>query len=244
MNIKYLKYFLSASILLTSLYGVNAQIKLHTFIDIGENNASDRIFIKNVYRSSYGFHKFSFEAGMQFDLISNNPNAITGLDFICSREFKIKYFPFDVIGSFMLNRFSDLLHETNWGIRMETRKFEHFLFVLGTNFKSYTLNSAARIEYNINKSNITQSENFGMTYVITAFLKPNNNDWNVGLSCTNIDYYIMNQPTNPVFNLQMNYTIKSNLILYVHSWYKQAGIFNISANYFGYFFRGGIVWKI
>ena len=230
--------------MLTSVNGINAQIKLQSYIDIGENNVSEGVFVKNVYRSTYQYQKYNVEAGMQFDLISNNPNTFTGLDIIGSREFLIRDFSFDIKGFFMLNRFSDLQYETNWGVRIETRKLEHFLFELGTNLRTYTINSTAREEYNIDKSNSKLNENFNLMYVISAYLNPQNNDWNVGLSCTNVDYYIINQSTNPVFNLQMTYKLKSNLTLYLDTWYKQAGIFNINANYFGYFFRGGVIWEI
>jgi hypothetical protein len=42
----------------------------------------------------------------------------------------------------------------------------------------------------------------------------------------------------------MKYKPKSNLTLYLDTWYKQSGVFNINANYFGYFFRGGVKWDI
>jgi len=244
VNINKFKYLIPIFIILVSVNGINAQIELHSYIDIGENNVSEGIFIKNAYRGSYQYQKYDIEAGLQFDLKSNNPNIPTGIDIIGLREFSVKDFPFNIKGIFILNRFSDLLYETNWGVRVETRKYEHFLFELGTNFKTYTINSAAREEYNINKSDSKLHENFNLVYVLTAYFKPHDNGWNVGLSCTNIDYYIINQSTNPVFNLQMRYKLKSNTTLYLESWYKQAGIFNIYANYFGYFFRGGIKWEI
>jgi len=244
MKVNNLKYLLFTLIILTSFYGVNAQLVLQTFIDIGEHNASGGVYMKNIYRSSYQYHRYIFEAGMQLDIISNNPNALTGIDITGSRGFLFKDFPFDIKGFFMLNRFSDLMYETNWGARIGTRKPEHFLFELGTNFKTYTINSIAREEYNINKVDSKLRENFNLIYTITAYLKPQNKDWNAGLSCTNIDYYIINQSTNPVFNLQMKYKIKPNLTVYLDSWFKQAGIFNIYANYFGYFIRGGLKWEL
>lgn len=224
--------------------GVDAQIALQSHIDVGENNVSEGVFIKYAIRSSYVFHDYSVEAGMQFDLHSNNPNALTGIDIIGSRELAIKNFPFDVKGFFFLNRFSDVLYETNWGFRIETRKLKHFLFEIGTDFRTYTINKAAREEYDIIKSDSKIRENFNLIYVVTAYIKPQVNDWNVGLSVTNIDYYLINQSTNPVFNLQATWRLKSNLTLYLETWYKQAGIFNINADYFGYFFRGGIIWEI
>lgn len=228
--------------MLISVNGTNGQVKLQSYLDIGEDNASEGVFIKNVYRGSYQYQKYNIEAGIQFDLQSNCPNIITGIDIIGSKEFSIKDFPFDIKGFFIKNRFSDILNETDWGFRIGTRKFEHFLFELGTDFKTYKISSAAGDEYNINKSNRSLHEHFTLLYLITAYLKPQNNDWNVGLSCTNVDYYIINQATNPVFNLQMIYNPKPNLTLFLESWYVQAGILNMSANYFGYFFRGGIRW--
>jgi hypothetical protein len=230
--------------MLVSIKGTDAQIKIQTYIDIGKNNVSEGVFIKNAYRISYQYQKYNVEAGIQFDLYSNNPNTITGIDITGSREFSIKDFSFDVQGFYILNRFSDLLYGTNWGLMIETRSLRHFLFELGTNFKTYTVTAAAREDYDINRPDSKLHENFNLMYVITAYLKPHNNDWNVGLSCTNVDHYIINQSTNPVFNLQMTYKLKPNLTLNFETWYKQAGIFNINANHFGYFFRGGIKWEI
>ena len=200
--------------------------------------------MKNAIRSGYQYRNYKIEAGIQLDYISNNPNTITGLDIIGSGEFNINKFPFDIKGFFMINRFSDLLYETNQGVLIETRKPEHFLIELGLNFKSYKINLDAREEFNINKSRSKLNENYNLMYLITAYLMPHTHDWNIGISLTNVDYYIINQSTNPVFNLQFNYKLKSNLAMNIDAWYKQAGILNINANYFGYFFRGGIKWEI
>ena len=235
-----MKYLISICILLTSEIGIYAQISLQSYVDFGKNNVSEGLFIKNVYRSNYQYQNYTIEAGVQFDLVSPNPKILTGIDISCSRAFLIKDFPFALKGFFMLNRFSDLQHETNFGFRLETKKLQHFLFEMGTNFKTYTINSAAREEYNISRQNSKLSENFNLIYLATVYLKPHQNHWNVGLSLTNIDYYIINQSTNPVFYLQFRYGLRPKTIWYMDAWYKQAGIFNINANYFGYFFRGGI----
>ena len=183
------------------------------------NNASDGIFVKNGYRGSFLINKFMVETGMQFDYLSNNPNTFTGFDFLGTSKFAIKEFPVSAKGFFMLNRFSDILYETNWGVRFETGKLKHFRFEFGTNFKTYTINRASRTTYNIVRFNKKQQENFNIVYGVTAYLKP-------------------------IFNLQTSFNVKSDLTLYMESWYKQAGIFNINANYFGYFFRVGVKWEI
>lgn len=244
INDNKLKYILSILLLLIVISEGTAQVQLQSYFDVGSNNTSDGAFIKNGYRGNYQYKKYSVETGLQFDWLSNNPNTLTGFDIVGTREFSIKDFPFELNGFYMLNRFSDLAHENNWGLTIETRKLKHFAFALGTNFKSYKINSDALEEYNISKSNSKLEENWNLMYLVTAYLKPHTYHWNIGLSCTNIDYYIINQSTNPVFNLQGLYKPKSNLTLFMEAWYKQAGMLNINANYFGYFVRGGIKWEI
>lgn len=230
--------------MLIVIFEIRAQVQLESYFDVGSNNVSEGVFIKNIYRGNYQYQKYSIESGLQFDWFSNNPNTLTGVDIIGSREFLVNNFTFDAKGFFMLNRFSDIAHETNWGVKLETKILDHFVCALGTNFKSYKINSNARDEYNIGKSNSTLNENFNLLYLLSAYLKPHTHKWNIGVSITNIDYYIINQSTNPVFNLQGNYNVKPQLNLFMEAWYKQAGILNINANYFGYFFRGGVKWEI
>lgn len=244
MNANKIIYIYFIVVILNSANEINAQLTLHSYIDIGENNVSEGVFFKNAYRGRYQYHKFNFEAGMQFDLISTNPNTFSGVDIIASRSVTIQQRPLTIKGYYMINRFSDLLYESNWGIRMETRQPKHFIIELGTNFKTYALNQEGRKLYNTSEEDSRLSENFNLLYGLSAFLKPHTNDWNLSLSCTNIDYYVINQSTNPVFKLQTTYKIKSDLTVYLDAWYKQAGIFNISAHYFGYFFRGGVSWEI
>jgi hypothetical protein len=223
---------------------VEAQLQLQTFVDVGEHSVSEGLYVKNIFRGSFNYQTYNIEVGTQFDYKNNNPNLISGVDLIGSKRITVKNFPFDIKSYFILNRFSDLMYETNWGLRADTRIFDHFEFELGTNFKTYVINSSATNEYEINDSDRKLRENFNFIYTATAFLKPHDCSWNIGLSCTNIDYYVINQSTNPVFNLQMSYKPKPNLTLRLDSWYKQAGMLNINANHFAYFFRGGIIWEI
>ena len=89
-----MKYLLSILFLIASVKGVDAQITLQSYFDVGENNVSEGVFVKNSIRGSYAFQKYSVEVGMQFDLHSKNPNAISGFDIIGTRELSIKDFPF------------------------------------------------------------------------------------------------------------------------------------------------------
>lgn len=239
-----MKHLLTISFFLISFYGLNAQLSLQSDVALGKNNVSEGIYVKNTYRVGYGISTFHLETGVRFDLISNNPNTLTGFDLSGSREFTLKEIPFQLKAYFMLNRFSDLQYETNWGIWFETLKFEHWLVALGTNFKTYTINASGREEFDIDKADKSLHENFNLTYCISAYLKPHKHIWNIGLSCTNVDYYLINQSTNPIFNIQARYQLNPKLNLFLEAWSKQAGMLNIQANFFGGFIRGGVRWEI
>jgi len=81
-------------------------------------------------------------------------------------------------------------------------------------------------------------------YLIGYNLKPIDHDWNVGITITNVDHFIINQETNPVFYLHGKYQVSKPLTLFGEWWYKSAEAFNISVNHFGFFFRTGLVWKV
>ena len=88
-----------------------AQVQLSTYIDAGENNVSDGLFVKTSVLGAYQFGNTKVKAGGQFDLKSASPNFFTGINLIVAREFLIKEFQFEIQGLFMSNFFSDLAHE-------------------------------------------------------------------------------------------------------------------------------------
>ena len=224
--------------------GAGAQVMVCSHFEAGSNNVSEGIFLMHSSGLEYGFNQYVLAAHLEFGMISTSGNVLTGLHVHGSRSFPVKGFPVDVKGHYILNRFSDLMRETNWGLAVNTKKWDHFFLELGTNFKTYALNGNAREIYDTEPADSRLHENFNLIYTFSGYLKPHNHQWNIGLSCTNTDEYMINQSTNPLFNLQIKYLIRPELTVFLDSWYKSAGIFNISANYFGYFFRTGIKWEI
>ncbi len=238
----YIQLFLLAVLAFSNL--AFSQVLIESYIDVGDHQASRGTFVRNAYRVSDSLKGLQLGAGAQLDIHSNhNPNFISGVDFFAGRQFKVKDFPLTAHGFYMISRFSDVFRESNWGARIQTNKFKHFTFSLGYNFKTYIINKTGRDTYSIPKEDARLSENFSLIYTATAFLMKPEHKWNLGLSGTNQDYYLINQSTNPLFNLQFHYKKNSNLTYYFWAWYKQAGILNISANYFGHTLRGGLKWK-
>ena len=224
--------------------GINllAQPRVTAYIDLGQTSVSNGLFIKTAGLAHYKFGKNIVETGFQLDFKSNNKNTFSGYNIKASRELRIKDFPFEVQGFYIWTPFSDILRETNWGVVLNMKR-DHFVMRIGTNFRTFAFTQKAINHYDIETSSKIH-ENWNLIYSFGYYIKSLDNNWNIGLSVTNIDYFIINQETNPVFYLRALYTLNSPISLFAESWYKSAGAFNLSVNYFGFFFRTGILWDI
>lgn len=237
--LKYLIIILSGIMVSVQL---QAQVQFSTLIDAGENNVSDGLFIKTTILGAYQLDKIKVKGGGQFDLKSASSNFFTGVTLILSREFSIKEFQFEIQGLFIGNFFSDLAHEYDWGF-LAYHERKHFTFMLGTEFRTYHITQNASEEYDI-ESNRNLHENWNIMYLAGYNVKPIDCKWNIGLTITNIDHFIINQEINPMYYLNGKYSITPPLTLYVETWYKNSGTNNISANYFGFLIRTGLIWKL
>jgi hypothetical protein len=242
MNLSILKYFFFAVCIFSASMSLEAQGQLSSFIDVGENNVSEGYYVKSSLVGNYQFGKTNISAGAQLNLKNAAESVFSGTYFKVSREIKIKTFPFDVEGLFLYTPFSKLIHESNLGLVAIVDR-THFTWKLGTNFRTYRIRNEAAETYDI-ESNRSLHENWNIMYLFGYRLKPIDNKWNVGISLTNIDYFLINQETNPMVYLKGSFEIKPKLKLYTEYWYKSAGSLNISANSFGAFIRAGIIWKI
>jgi hypothetical protein len=110
---------------------------------------------------------------------------------------------------------------------------------LGQDFKTYRVREKA-ISYEV-EANVLR-ENFNLIYNIAYFVNGPEQPWNISLSLTNRDHFLINQETNPMLNLKAEYLVAPGMSLYLENWYKSAGSLNISAHYFGYFLRTGLIW--
>ncbi|MEN8118194.1 MAG: hypothetical protein ABFS16_14510 [Bacteroidota bacterium] len=219
-----------------------SEVQFSTYIDVGENNASEGVFIRTAGFGMYRVNKFNIKAGAQIDLISPGNKVLTGTLLQFERELSVKEFPFQIQGLYLCSPFSELIHEHNWGILGKIQR-KHFTYKLGTNFRTYRVTPKAERDYNI-LSGDKVNEKWNLMYLLSYNLKPVENNWNIGITLTNIDQFIINQETNPVLNLNGKYRASSSVTLFSELWYKSAGALNISVNYFGFFIRTGLIWKI
>lgn len=237
-----MKYFILKSLGLIISISLQAQIQLSAYLDAGENNVSDGLFIKTSFWGDYQLDKYNVTGGGQLNLKSAGPNFFSGFTLLVSREFLIKEFTLELQGLFLANFFSDLAHEYDWGILAKT-ELKHFTFKLGTEFRTYHITKKAGNEYDIG-SDKNLHENWNLMYLVRYNVKPPDHKWNTGLGLTNFDHFIINQANNPMLFVHGNYRITPSLMLYIEPWYQNAGSFNLSANYFGFFIRTGLIWRM
>jgi hypothetical protein len=226
-------------LLLSSI--VKAQFDMSAYLDGGENNVSEGFYMNTAVIGGYQYEKFSVVAGAGFDLISPASNVFTNVMFMPSRTCMINNFQFETQGLFMYNRFSEIVHEINWGALINIKK-QHFTWKLGTEFRTYHITQDACDNYDI-ESNRNLHENWNMMYMIDFLLKPREHVWNISLALTNLDYFLINQEANPMFRIRGKFDITPSFVMFSEAWYKSAGAFNISVNYFGFFIRTGITWE-
>lgn len=242
MNQRIRKYLLVAFSIITFSPGVHAQLDFSAWIDAGTSNVSEGLYLKSAGFGSYKSGKLTFNAGMQVDVLSQNPNILSGFKACISREIRFKKLAPGINVFYSLNRFSDIFSEYNLGVSGDVN-LDHFDFRLGTHFRTYMITKDAAEDYSVDEYKKIH-ENWNLVYLVSYRLKPAGHEWNVSLSVTNIDHFIINQETNPVLFLRGGYRVSDPLYFFSELWYKTAGSLNLSVNYFGFFIRTGIVWDI
>ncbi len=221
---------------------LDAQLYLTTFNDLGKTNVSGGLYVKTAVSAQYRLGKTSLGYGSLFNLKNHTSNFFSGAKLNLSRAAEIKGRIYEATAFFMYNPFSGLILETNWGLALNTSA-KHFSYILGTNFRTTHLTVRETEDYETFR-NKRLREKWNLMYHVGYNLRPEESIWNTGISLTNVDCFLINQDTNPMLSFNARYRLPVPLILYIETWYKPAGVFNISADSFGFFFRTGLRWEL
>lgn len=242
MHIKWRFLFSLLLISISHTVLVQAQLKTAFYTDWGKTNVSEGLFIKTALLGQYTKNDFTLSAGIQTDVINPYQKIFTGAHIHFSRAYDYKQLRFEPELFYLLNSISSLLNEHNAGVLVGLKK-NHFSFKAGTHFRNYRIRSRAAQDYGI-EENRSLLENWNFLYLVKYTVMPDDNHWNAGISVTNIDYFLISQETNPEFSIYGNLKVSDAFTIFSEAWYKPAGAFNISVNYFGFFIRTGIIWQI
>jgi hypothetical protein len=182
-----------------------AQPRFNTYMDLGSNDLSDGLFFRTSGIAEWTLGKFSIEGGAQFDFKSTNENFLTGTDFAASWNFK------------------DYGIQAGWNSKYITA-------AIGTHYRTWVFSEEAQLEYNIGTESRVH-EDLQLLYLIGLRLKPRDNDWNIGLNMTNIDYFIISETDEPSFNISGSYKTAKKLKLFGEVWYKSTVAYDSDMNY-------------
>lgn len=221
---------------------LNAQVQLSAFSDVGHSNISEGIYLKTSANINYKYRNFALQTGFSNDIISNNTSLFSGFKLNVSHFFKIRQKEYSAKLFFISTTLSDFVNEKNYGLVFSAEK-ERFNLKIGTGFKriGYTQHAIETVGL---LSNENVYEIFNPLYSVSYNVNKPTKTWNVGIGLTNMDYFVVNQATNPMTTIFGHYTLSESVRLTAQIWYKTAGAFNLHVNYFGLFFRPGIIWKL
>jgi hypothetical protein len=242
MKLFFLKIKVILFICFAELSPLFAQPGLNAYMDIGSNTLSDGLFFRTSGVAVWTLGKFSLEAAAQFDFKSTNDNFLTGTDFAASWNFKIAESDLDLKGFARWTLFSGLIRIPDLGIQAGWDS-KYLTAAIGTHYRTWVFSEEAQLEYNLGTDSRVH-ENLQLLYLIGFRLKPRDNDWNIGLNMTNIDYFIISETDEPSFNLTGSYRTSRKFNFFAEVWYKSSVAYDSDINYSGVFLRAGLVWSI
>jgi len=192
---------------------------------------------------AYQYKQISAEIGFSALPSRNRETFINGLYLQGAYEFHIKDRSLVTQLKYLWKPVSNEIREINLAVAADF-SLDHWYFLLGNNFRRYGFRKSYRESQGYDRDESTITEPWNLMYTVTFQIFPPEHNWNLSGSITNIDYFIFEQETNPMVNIKGTFRPVSNIDLFLESWYKSAGFFNIQVNYYGFFFRFGVTWTI
>ena len=220
------------------------QIEQSVFLDAGSSTVSDGAFLRPALTTSYRIDIFFVSTGFQWTFSSAERKIFSGAFISAGSDFKIREIPLSADLFFLRNPFSNVMKETCFGatLKHERRYLDiHF----GYHMRRYRLKvSAFDSGAPMPGSTLSLWEYRNFMYRGTLRLKERDAPWNLSASVTNYDYFIIQQETNPLFNIAGCFSVSDALEIRSSLWYQGAGMMNVHANHYGFYFRTGIVWQV
>ena len=222
----------------------HSQLSVTSYMETGKNAVYSNSYFNYSVLPSCELWDMKLESGFSWTFASQKENRFEGYFIQTSRDiYAFKRSSFGLTGLYLWKPFSSELREVNWGL-MITCSYRHFQFILGNNHRTYRYSYKSRNLNEFSRESSKITEPWNLVYEIQYSLNSSEKPWNLAMSLSNIDHFLINQETNLMYHLEANYLIVNNVNMFLEIWYKSAGMFNMKVNHFGYSFRLGAQWKI
>jgi hypothetical protein len=222
---------------------VTSQITLHNYLETGKNNASVGVYADFATDISYNLGNVDVSAGALLTFSASPKPLISGFCFRVSNEFTLPKNNLTAQVFYLQKPFSDILFEISPGI-LAFYKTKNWGYQLGLHTRIYRFTNKAIADFQFSDETSTRIwEPLNAMYRISYYY-PFAPKWELQASVTNFDNFMIQQETNPMLLAKFSYKLNTNMLLYADLGYLQAGLLNMRVDYFGFFGRGGLQWKL
>jgi len=240
--------FFQTLLLITCLllidFQVSAQHQASLHADLGSTAMHSSLYLRTALTGKSTFNSYSAQYGVLVHCIDNLKSGYSSSFVSAEREFALKKNKLNALVYYLHSYPSSILGENNFGFKLNYET-SHWDLMLGNNSRRYALRKDFRQQLTPEQQQDYKiSEWRNLLYRICYRIKPEEHLWNLKAGVTNSDFFHISQATNPMLFTEFNYLLNEKLRLNCSVFYKVAGSMNLQADYFGYFIRTGIQWKI
>lgn len=210
--------------------------------DIGTDQLSGGIYVKPAAHASFFKADYAASMGVQWTFSQAERKVFSGWQAAAGKEFQVREFPLSVSLITIINPYSDLVREMNFGFLLGHYR-DHLFVRLGNASRIYALKKKAYAPAGGDTDpsfSIIEYRNF--IYQMVAYLHPMEKSWNMGAGISNLDNFRVQQETNPMFVITGYSRIQPGLNINADLWFQGAGMSNLSADFYGFYGRIGLTW--
>lgn len=239
-DVKRLIFLLLVSCFFLAGYG---QLSQSAMMDAGMSTISSDGFFRIASVSEYKLSSFHGSAGFQWVFSGDERKNLSGGFLAAGRDFSTTVVPFTADLFFRVNPYSSLTRETNFGFLLKYMR-SHLEIHAGYHVRYYLLSSGHENTGDLNEGadrTIWEYRNF--IYRGTLHLNKPETAWNLSLSVTNFDHFLIQQETNPLLTISGKYKLAEESSVFAEFWMQNAGMLNLHPNFYGFYFRTGLKWQ-
>jgi hypothetical protein len=238
-----MKKILLLSLFVLSTTGAYSQYAHSGIFDVGSSTISSGAYFRPATLSTYQYNFLHGSAGLQWTFSGAERSEFSALSLSAGADLNFKGIPFTADLLFRVNPYSALTKETNLGFLLSHNR-QHIDIHLGYHMRSYTLKrSSEEVNDLAPDADLAIREYRNFIYRGRIHLNEAGEQWDIGLSVTNYDHFIIQQETNPLFSLDAFYKIYPSLKINTAIFYQGSGMLNLHPNHYGFYYRIGITWQ-
>jgi len=220
------------------------QLIIETCLTTGQNQTKPKGYLNLTFCPSYEIKQWTFGAGAELAVLNPQNTMLDAWKLDAERKINITEHEYKLYGGFYYRPFSEYIRELNFVLSVKT-EYGHFRGMIGNNSRIWRLSGKALEEWpEADSAGTTMKKEWrNMLYNFSAHLNKTDHPWNIGVGISNTNGFFFNQETTPMLFGRYENKMTKSLELYAECWLQQAGFANLQAQYFGFFVKGGLIWK-